>query len=189
MANLSKEEAQLNDLVAAAAAGDDNSLAALIQIVTPIAKAKATNLNSQTSRISNEDLVQEGIISLLDAIRSFDPQKGVPFKAYVSICIDNRMRSVMRKNRSGGNMALTEALDLDENASSTPSPADITEASEVVENFKKMAKLLLSPLEYKVFCLKLDGFSYEEIGKKLGITTKSVDNALSRIKNKLRSQI
>ena len=189
MVYLGKEETQLNDLVATAAAWDDNSLAKLIQIITPIAKAKATNLNSRNNRISNVDLVQEGIISLLDAIRSFDPEKGVPFKAYVSICIDNRIRSVIRKNRSGGNAALTEALDLDEATSTASSPAEITEASEVVENFKKMAKLLLSSLEYKVFSLRLEGFSYDEIGKKLGITNKSVDNALSRIKNKLRSQI
>lgn len=87
-----------NELAALAAAGNDEAMAMLIATVMPIAKAKAAGFAQV--RISDEDLVQEGMLGFLEAVKKFDPSKGVPFKAYASVCIKNRMINAFNRNNS-----------------------------------------------------------------------------------------
>ena len=83
------ENAKINltdeELASLAANGDDESMALLIAKIMPVAKAKASKLGGP--RLSAEDLVQEGMLGFLDAVKSFKCDKGVPFKAYAETCI------------------------------------------------------------------------------------------------------
>lgn len=179
-----------NELVSRAAAGDDIAMAELIEIITPIAYAKASNLNSGFSRIADEDLVQEGMLGFLEAVKSFDGSKGVPFEAYAATCIKNRILSALRVNSNSGNAALSGAVSIDDNsdnkAAGDSDPVVVTEDGEESDYIRRLASDSLSDFESKVFFLKLGGHSYKDIAFRLGRSEKSVDNALVRIRGKLR---
>ena len=101
------------ELAVRAANGDDASMALLIAIVTPIARAKASGFAN--ARMSGEDLAQEGMFGFLDAVKTFDASKG-SFKAYAETCINNRILSAVRASYNNKNAALSKALPLEEGA-------------------------------------------------------------------------
>ena len=111
--NLPTEE----ELAVLAANGDDESMALLISAVTPIAKAKA--ISFATVGISDEDLLQEGMLGFLDAVRSFDPSKEIRFRTFAETCIHNRIVSAVRVHFNNKNAALSNALPFE------PETADI----------------------------------------------------------------
>ena len=145
-----------------------------------------------------EDLNQEGMIGLYKAIQGYNQNKNVKFKTFANVCIKHQLLSAIKIASSQKNMVLSSAIPIAEEAddedegvfeiilpSSLPQPDD-----SVIEEESKLelqAKMLsaLSPLEIKVLSLYLKGFSYKEIAQKAQISTKSIDNALSRIKKKL----
>ncbi len=178
----------INRLVADAAAGDDKAMAQLIAVIMPAAGAKASALNSGYSRISDEDLVQEGMIGFLEAVKKYDPAREVPFRAYASICIESRILSALRFNSNSGNAALSNAVSIDEKVEITSDdPVAIAESGEEMARINQLAATLLSPLEQKVFALRLADRSYSDIASDLGCSEKTVDNAVQRIRKKFRS--
>ena len=183
--NLSNEE-----LAVLAANGDDEAMALLISAVTPIAKAKASGF--AISRISNEDLAQEGMLGFLDALKSFDPSKGVPFKAFAETCINNRIISAVRFNLNSKNAVLSKALpfkgDSDKSVVLTD-PADIISDKFETEHLAEFLKSELSDFEKKVIELRLQGKSYAQIAQELCRSEKAVDNALQRIRSKMRKRL
>lgn len=146
-----------------------------------------------------EDIVQEGMIGLYKAIKNFKNTKNATFKTFASTCIKNQIQSAVRMASSEKNKVLSTALPImEENKneddedeveivvpSSIPLPeTQILEKEKVREIFDAI-KSSLSPLEYKVLLLYLKGFNYNEISQSMNIPKKSIDNALTRIKNKL----
>lgn len=183
--NLSDEE-----LAVLAAAGDDEAMAHLISAVTPIAKAKASGFVN--ARISNEDLMQEGMLGFLDAVKKFDPSKGVPFKAFAETCINNRIISAVRKNFNSKNAALSNAVSFEAETADIAAdsdPADIISDKFETEYLSELLNSGLSDFEKKVIDLRLQNKSYSEIAENLCTTEKSVDNALQRIKSKMRRKL
>lgn len=184
--NLSDEE-----LVMLAAAGDDEAMAHLISAVMPVAKAKASCYAK--ARISNEDLVQEGMLGFLDAVKKFDPSKGVPFRAFAEACINNRIISAVRMNYNSKNAALSNAVSFEaENAEISGGdrdPADIVSDMFETEYLSSLLSSGLSDFEKKVIDLRLCNKSYAQIASELGRSEKAVDNALQRIKNKMQRKL
>ena len=148
------------------------------------------------------DLVQEGSIGLLSAVRDFDASKQVSFSIFAEICINNRMKSAMqcsnrKKHQPLNNyVSLDKSIDSDNNSGSTfgdnipESPAATDPEALMIdrENVNYLIKGIqkrLTDLERNVLVYYLDGKSYEEISKLLDRSQKSVDNALQRIKKKL----
>ncbi len=179
------------ELAVRAANGDDDSMAKLIAVVTPIAKAKAGGFES--ARISDEDLVQEGMLGFLDAVKTFDISKGVPFKAYAEKCINNRIVSAVRANLNHKNAALSsavpyeaEAVDKSDNATD---PANIFSERYETEYIEGIMKSELSDFERQVIYLRLLEKSYSQIAQLLHCSEKAVDNALQRIRKKMRNKI
>lgn len=150
-----------------------------------------------------EDLVQEGMIGLYKAIKSFSPQKDTTFKTFAVLCIKRQIQTAIKRALSGKNKPLSQAVSFQSFSSSQPenleflpeelvfenTPADRAIDKENFEHLKKIIKENLSPLEFKVLKLYLQGFSYREISNTLGIKEKSIDNSLSRIKAKLREKL
>lgn len=184
--NLTDEE-----LAALAANGDDESMALLISKVMPVAKAKANKHGSP--RLSAEDLIQEGMLGFLDAVKSFKSEKGVPFKAYAETCINNRIVSAVRVNFNHKNAALTNAVSIEEETANLLSrkddPANIISEKYGSEYLKNLIDSGLSDFEKQVIELRLHDKSYAQIALSLNCSEKAVDNALQRIRKKIRSKI
>ena len=191
MPEKSKENLTDEELAALAANGDDVSMASLIAAVMPIAKAKASKHSGP--RISDEDLTQEGMLGFLDAVKSFNPEKGVPFRAYAETCINNRILSAIRFHNNKNNLALSNAVSIDESgyepASFSSDPANIVNGKENSELILNTIKNDLSEFEKQVIKHHLAGESYSEIALALNCSEKSVDNALQRIRKKIRSKL
>ena len=179
------------ELAVLAAAGDDESMARLISAVAPIAKAKAA-IHSN-ARIPNEDLSQEGMLGFLDAVRSFDPSKGVPFKAYAETCISNRILSAVRSSFNNKNAVLSNAVSFEfethELTDPDSDPANIIAEKYDSEHIESLLKSGLSDFEMQVINLRLEAKSYSEIAQQLSCTEKAVDNALQRVKKKFRAKL
>ena len=125
-----------------------------------------------------EDLVQEGSIGLYLACVSFDPDKGVPFDAFAKTCIRNRMISAYRSlKRDGDTDELTDSV-----------AADMTDVVSGFDSKSFFVKLRekLSELENDVLDEYLSEKSYSEIADKLNVSEKAVNNAVQRIRKKIR---
>ena len=191
MCENSKKTLSDEELAVRAANGDDASMALLIAIVTPIARAKASGFAN--ARISGEDLVQEGMLGFLDAVKTFDISKGVPFKAYAETCINNRIVSAVRVSFNNKNAALSNAVSYDAEAAdrcdNSTDPANIISEKDETEYLASLLNSGLSDFEKQVVNLRLLDKSYSQIAEKLGCSEKAVDNALQRIRKKMRAKL
>jgi len=142
----------------------------------------------------SEDLLQEGMIGLISAIRQYDPEKEVTFKTFAETCVRNRIytaiKSALRSKHTPLNGYISfESPQFDESQTRTSGvltdPEAIILARERVSEVLEAAKSSLSAMESKVLQLYLDGCSYDEIARILGKPEKSVDNAIQRIRRKL----
>lgn len=185
------------ELCVKAQEGDENSVNELLK--------KYKSLINKLSRSyfllggDIEDIVQEGMIGLYKAIMKYKDEKNASFKTFASTCIKNQIQSAVRLASSEKNKVLSTALPIiEENQnedddeemeiivpSSLPLPeTQVLERENVKEIFEAI-KTSLSTLEYKVLLLYLKGYNYNEISQSMNISKKSIDNALTRIKNKL----
>lgn len=146
----------------------------------------------------SEDILQEGMIGLYKAIINFDPKKNVSFKTFASTCIRHQLQSAIKVSSSEKNKILSSAISISDSPldeedgdleifipSSLPSPDDKVLEKERFKEIKDKIIDTLSALELKVLSLYLKGYSYQEISSLSGLSKKSIDNALTRIKNKL----
>ena len=133
-----------------------------------------------------EDLIQEGILGLHSAYSSFDPSIGVPFKTYIRICVKNSMLTAYKKLRKDD---LSETFDETAFVDNTSSLEDGVISRNDAETFFSGFKKSLSLLERNVLLEYLKDKSYDEIAETLKIPVKAVDNALMRIKKKVRNFI
>lgn len=191
MHKIEKKSLTDEELALLAAAGDDESMACLISKITPVAKAKASDFAK--ARIPDEDLVQEGMLGFLDAVKSYDPSRNVPFRSFAETCINNRIVSAVRLNYNNKNAALSSALSFEDDDSdmrdANSDPALIISEKDESEYLNNLLNSGLSELERKVVHLRLKNLSYSQISKILGINEKSIDNALQRIKKKMRAKL
>lgn len=158
--------------------------ALLIAKYIPLIKAKARCFEG--SRVENDDLVSEGFLGLLNAIRGYNPEKG-SFAAFASACISNKMKSAVAKSPNFMmEMSIDESV-LEEISDKNPAAEDIIILKEENNEMLKQVEEVLSPKEKEVFYLYLCAYSYNQIAEKLGISVKSVDNAITRAKAKLRN--
>ena len=151
----------------------------------------------------SEDLTQEGLMGLLNAIRSYEPDSETPFRPFAEVCIRNRIleavRSASRKKHDplNGGVSL-EYVILSEEESRQPlelqpevfsrSPEEQVLARESEKEFYSTFSRCLSSFETEVLFRFLDGLSYRQIAAEVGRTEKAVDNAVQRIRRKLARQ-
>ena len=133
-----------------------------------------------------DDLVQEGLIALLYAIPQYEPQKGKRFSAFAQVCIQNRMKSVLLKERK--NPEPVENLEEYQSADFVDevTPESVFWEKEQGRLFRQQVMELLSDKEWQVLELIVGGATYAETAEILGIPEKSVDNAMQRIRRKMR---
>lgn len=141
-----------------------------------------------------EDLIQEGMIGLYKAIKSYDPNKSASFATFANLCIKRQIQSAVRNASTQKNLVLSSAVPItdEENdelgiflISDGLSPEQVLANRQVYAELKAAFAKKLSPLEHTVLRFYLQGLSYQQIADKTGQTKKSIDNALSRIKKKI----
>lgn len=143
----------------------------------------------------SEDLIQEGMLGLLSAIREYDPAKGASFKTYAETCIRNRIQSAIRSAARKKHAPLNDGISLDDVLSDESqslgtqffqrSPEEQVLARETEREFISAYSRRLSKLEAQILDLYLNGLSYQEMSQLTGRDVKSVDNAIQRIRRKL----
>ena len=184
-----------NSLQAMAAAGDRGAEEALSERYMRLVRICARP--PFLAGGSSEDLIQEGMIGLLSAIRSFDPESGSSFHTFAEICIRTRLLSAVKSASRKKHLPLNDGLSLEQlsedpgsQLSATPEvfrhdPENLVLARESKEELYAVFSRCLSKMENRVLTCYLDGLSYREIAGILNKDEKAVDNAVQRIRRKL----
>lgn len=146
-----------------------------------------------------EDLIQEGMIGLVKAVNDYKADKGASFKTFAFMCVRRQMLTAINNSNNRKNIPLNHYISiygdgngdyvspLDEMDSGViTNPEDIMLARLQESDLIKVIESKLSKFEHQVLDEYLTGESYEEIGERLGKTAKSIDNAVQRIRAKLR---
>lgn len=149
-----------------------------------------------------DDLIQEGMIGLYKAVRDYDVRKEASFLTFANLCIDRQMYSAInasnRKKHSPLNSYIsfpllnflndnvTNELYMDKQNVSHRNPEDLYIDRENVLHIEHMLEKELSAFEYEVLKMYIDGADYIEIAERMDKKPKSIDNAIQRIKKKVK---
>jgi RNA polymerase sporulation-specific sigma factor len=149
----------------------------------------------------SDDLVQEGLIGLFKAIRDYRFDRESSFRNFAELCITRQIITAVKTATRNKHIPLNQYISfssspgggdeadatLDEMIAGSPvnDPVNQVISSEELRSLVHCITTSLSDLESGVLSLYLDGRSYEEIGGRLGCESKTVDNALQRVKRKL----
>ncbi len=140
-----------------------------------------------------DDLIQEGMIGLFKAIRDYKPDHEASFHTFASLCVDRQLYRAIQSSNRQKHQPLNSYISM--NASEwekeqwymiQPSPENILIDQEEVIHIREKIYEDLSKLEYTVFEHYMEGENYIQIAENLGKSPKSIDNALQRIRGKVR---
>ena len=143
-----------------------------------------------------DDLIQEGMIGLFKAVRDFQPGREATFATFARMCIDRQIYSAIQNSNRQKHLPLNSYVSLNQEDESSPiwelsveNPEEIIIDQETTRDLQQKISDYLSHMENKVLDLYLKGEGYVEIGRILGKSPKSIDNALQRIRAKIREVI
>jgi RNA polymerase sporulation-specific sigma factor len=197
-----KAQRELEDLqlVLRARNGSTVALDSLIRRYTPFVRLKASAYFLVGG--ANDDLIQEGLIGLYKAVRDFRPDKETSFRSFAELCVTRQIitaiKTATRFKHSplntyvsfshtpagqdpDGDCTLGDALP----GSHVHDPAVTVISTEELQSLVGCLGTTLSPLESDALRLYLEGCSYETMAGELGCDTKTIDNALQRVKRKI----
>lgn len=149
--------------------------------------------------IELSDLIQEGMVGLSNAVNSYDTNKDATFYTYAKTCIERNIISYIICQKRVKHKFLNESVsyEIDEDSYKFESimmdnsfnPEDMIILKEEENLLINNAKKRLTDFEISVFELKQSGLNYKEIARILDKSDKSIDNALTRIKQKLKEEL
>jgi len=180
--------------------GEEAAMDFLLEKYKPLVRKKARTLYLIGGE--NDDLIQEGMIALYKAIREYSTEKNKSFSAFAGLCIERQLYNVIKGANRLKNTPLNSYISLytpteiGENESRETladtlqpkklhNPEDILIDQENVTDLEQAIEQRLSDLEQTVVRLYIAGHDYQQIAKILSKSSKSIDNALQRIKKKL----
>jgi RNA polymerase sporulation-specific sigma factor len=153
----------------------------------------------------SDDLLQEGLVGLFKAIRDFRSDRESSFRNFAELCITRQIITAVKTATRNKHVPLNQYVSFSSSpAASGESDATLDElipgptahdpvnqaiSSEELRSLVGCLSEALSELESRVLSLYLDGRSYEEIGGRIGCDTKTVDNALQRVKRKVGAHL
>jgi len=145
------------------------------------------------------DLYQDALVGFSDALNSYREDKDCSLASFITLCVDRKLQVSIKKAGRLKNKLLNDSLSLEYNYGSYASPLSelLSDNSEndplenIVKEEKKdelvkEIKKSLSDSEYEVYLLMVNGLKYDEIALLLGKDLKQVDNAMQRIKGKIK---
>lgn len=144
----------------------------------------------------SEDLIQEGMLGLLSAIREYRPDRNARFRTFAELCIRRRLITAVKQAAGGKHSPLNNGISLEPSLFLAEqetgaalyrqeNPEDTIIHREALHSLEKAIQSSLTPLEAKVLARFLEGLSYNEIAENLSCSTKTVDNAVQRIRRKV----
>ena len=176
-----------DDALAEFSKNDDNAFNELV--IRYLNKIRFIARKYSAQGYEQNDFVQEGLLALLYACKTYDAHGGSSFGTFVSLLVERRFISIIRSSQSKKAVpdAMLVRLDgLDEElADYVATPEEQLVCKEQLAQVLKRLDALLSSREYAVLMLFASGLSYEAIARRLHITEKSVDNALQRARRKV----
>ncbi|MBQ7308430.1 MAG: sigma-70 family RNA polymerase sigma factor [Clostridia bacterium] len=178
------------DIILKAKNGDEKALDLILNRYKPLVLSLSRKYFLIGGTI--EDLVQEGNIGLFKAITSYDISKNISFVNFCKLCIERNLQTAISKANNTKNKVLNyfDSIDGEDEEElsfpdSTPSPEEMLISNEILQELKENIRLKLTTLEKQVLYHFIKGKSYNEISDILQVSTKSVDNALNRLRKKL----
>lgn len=141
-----------------------------------------------------EDLVQEGMIGLFKAMRDYEPGREASFETFARLCIDRQLYTAIQNSSRQKHIPLNTYVSFSSDEAllkelEIESPEMILIDQESSETLLRSFQKLLSPMENKVLDLYIKGYGYTVIARQLNRTPKSIDNALHRIRTKIREYL
>lgn len=145
-----------------------------------------------------DDLIQEGMIALYQAIKGYDKDKNASFLTFACVCIDKKLTSAVERDNRQKNKPLNESVSffapISDEEEDGPSFSDVLTGNgddnpeNIVIGEERRIHIMdnLSSFEKKVLTYYMEGLGYDEIGRILGKESKAIDNAIQRIRNKLK---
>ena len=153
----------------------------------------------------SDDLIQEGLVGLYKAIRDYRSDRESSFRNFAELCVTRQIITAVKTASRNKHAPLNQYVSFAQTpAAATDSEATLEEvlpgpvsedpserviASEELRSLVACLSSVLSDLESRVLSLYLDGYSYEVIGERLECDTKTVDNALQRVKRKVGTHL
>ncbi len=179
---------------------DEEARNILLKKYEPLISSIVSRMLKSCSYIGLEksDLIQEGLIGLNHAIDYFNEQKDITFYTYAKTCIERRLVSTIVAAKRLKHRALNESISIDgeEDISfdkilkdSSANPEEILMDTEVTEELIEKIRERLTDFETQVFDLMLNYFTYREIANLLDKDKKQIDNAIQRVKAKVKETI
>ncbi len=186
-------------LVIRARNGDSVALDALMRKYTGFVRLKASSYFIAGG--DSDDLIQEGLIGLYKAVRDFRSDKETSFRSFAELCITRQIITAIKAATRFKHQALNAYVSF----SQTPAGQDdgdctlgdalpgpgVQDPAICVISTEELQSLVftlgtgLSPLEADALRCYMEGLSYEQMAEELGCDTKTIDNALQRVKRKV----
>src|SRR5213595_228009 len=197
-----KAQRELEDLqlVLRARNGDDGAMDALLRRYHGFVRLKASSYFLAGGE--GDDLVQEGLIGLYKAVRDFRTDKETSFRSFAELCVTRQIITAIKTATRFKHQPLNAYISFSHTPAGQDSDSEVTlgdalpgpsvdDPSVCVISTEELQSLVftlgsgLSQLEADALRLYLEGSSYEEMAEKLGCDTKTIDNALQRVKRKI----
>jgi RNA polymerase sporulation-specific sigma factor len=201
----SQSEVKVEDgfLIALAKQGDRTAYDRLVRRYYGFVRLKASSYFLAGG--DSDDLIQEGLVGLYKAIRDYRSDRESSFRNFAELCITRQIITAVKTATRNKHTPLNQYVSF----SSTPAaggedvptldqmlpgpsvhdPVNQVISSEELRSLVGCLSTALSELESRVLSLYLDGYSYELVGERLGCDTKTVDNALQRVKRKVGAHL
>ena len=195
-----KSQREVEDLrlVLLARNGDDTAMDVLLRRYTGFVRLKASSYFIAGGE--SDDLIQEGLIGLYKAVRDFRTDKETSFRSFAELCITRQIITAIKTatrfkhaplntyvsfshtpaGQDDGDCTLGDALSVP----GVDDPAVCVVSTQELQSLVFCLGTGLSPLESDALRLYLEGLSYEEMAAELDCDTKTIDNALQRVKRK-----
>jgi RNA polymerase sporulation-specific sigma factor len=198
-------QVQVDDmyLIALAKQGDATAYNRIVRRYQGFVRLKASSYFLAGG--DSEDLIQEGLVGLWKAVRDFRTDRESSFRNFAELCITRQIITAVKTATRNKHSPLNQYVSF----SSTPAgtsegeptldeiiagptvhdPANQAISSEELQSLVGCLSTALSELESRVLALYLDGRPYEEIAGRIGVDSKTVDNALQRVKRKVGAHL
>ncbi|HMJ03328.1 MAG TPA: RNA polymerase sporulation sigma factor SigH [Conexibacter sp.] len=202
----SQSQLQLDDgfLIALAKQGNPDAYDRLVRRYYGFVRLKASSYFLAGG--DSDDLIQEGLVGLYKAIRDYRTDRESSFRNFAELCITRQIITAVKTATRNKHTPLNQYLSFSSSPSSSaaegeptldeviPGPSVNDPVNQVISSEELQALVaclstVLSELESRVLSLYLDGYSYEDVGKRLDCDTKTVDNALQRVKRKVGTHL
>ncbi len=180
----SNPENQTDVLLRRAKMGEEEAFSALLEQYSPLMETLARRFAQGFSEEDYRDLRQEAAIAFCRALEKFDESSDVSFGYFAKVCIENRLTSWIRRQRKELHQAV-EPLP-EETVDRAQDPTRYVLEKEDYLALCEKIRDLLSEQEYRVWTLFISGHTAGEIAGMLGCEKKSVENAIFRVRRKLR---